>query len=57
MAQNKKFFQKPNRKVTVQLGVALVAFLAAVLGFNFDPEQSAVASQIIGFLAGYIVKE
>lgn len=57
MAQNKKFFQKPNRKVTVQLVSSVLAFLAAVLGFGFDPEQSAVASQLIGFAVGYIVKE
>lgn len=52
-----KKLQRPNRKVTVQLLTAVVAFVAAVLGLNIDPTQSAIAAQAIGFVAGYIVKE
>ncbi len=57
MAKKQKFFQRPNKKVTVQFLSSLVAFVAAVAGFNFDPATSGAASTVIGFLAGYIVKE
>lgn len=49
--------QKPNRKVVVQLLTAIVAFVAAVAGFNSDPTQSAVIANAIGFVAAYLVKE
>ena len=57
MAKKQSFFQKPNKKVVVQLLSAVVAFVVAVLGLEVDPAQSAVVSNVIGFVAGYIVKE
>lgn len=51
-----RFWQLPDRKVTVDLVVTVITFLALGFGVELDPEHTAAISKGVGFAFAYIVK-
>lgn len=53
----RSFWQRPNRKVVVDLLTSIVAFVLAITGTELGVETAAIVAKVIGFIAAYWIPE